>query len=102
MDADEHVRADWDLDRDYSTLKGADVAGNSVTARVSSNGCTTKDFISADVRKTGDDRFSVGFHREKQDFCRAMLPDGVALTWSFAELGIPDGAEVKVRNPIGN
>ncbi len=94
--------ANWDLDREYSKLKGADVASDSVMARVSSNGCTTKDFIGADVRKTGEDRFSVGFYREKQDFCRALLPEGVALTWSFAELGIPDGAEVKVRNPISN
>ncbi|WP_370235315.1 MULTISPECIES: hypothetical protein [Henriciella] len=102
VDADEHVRADWDLDRSYGTLKGADVSANTVMARVSSNGCTTKDFIGTDVRKTGEDRFSVGFFREKEDYCRAYLPEGVALTWSFSELGIPDGAEVKIRNKVSN
>ena len=103
IDTDEdELRADWDMGHDYGTLKGADVSANSVTARVSSNGCTNKDFIGTNVRKTGDDSFSVGFYREKQDYCRAMLPDGVALTWSFEELGIPEGAEVRVRNKISN
>ena len=99
---EEHVRSEWGSGHDYGTLKGADVSGNAVTVRVSSNGCTTKEFIGADVRKLASDRFSVGFYREKEDYCRATLPDGVALTWSFAELGIPEGAEVKVRNAVGN
>ena len=98
VDADDHVASNWDMDRDYGSLKGADVAAN----QVSSNGCTTKDFIGADVRKQGEDRFSVGFFREKEDYCRAYLPEGVALTWSFEELGIPDGAEVTVRNKIAS
>ena len=102
VDADDDVHTNWDMHRDYGTLKGADIGTDFVMARVSSNGCTTKDFIGTDVRKTGDDSFSVGFYREKQDFCRAMLPEGIALTWSFAELGIPEGAEVRVRNEISN
>lgn len=102
VDGDHDVHSNWDMDRDYGTLKGADVSANAVTARVTSNGCTTKDFIGTDVRKSGDDSFTVGFFREKQDYCRAMLPDGVALTWSFEELGIPEGAEVRVRNKISN
>ena len=103
IDADEkQLASDWNIDRDYGALKGADVTGNAVTVRVSSNGCTTKDFINADVRRTGEDRFSIGFYREKEDFCRANLPEGVALTWDFSELGIPDGADVSVRNTVRN
>ena len=68
--------ANWDLDREYEILKAADVSGNTVTARVKSNGCTTKEFIDADVRKMNDNRFSVGFHRERPDYCRALLEDG--------------------------
>lgn len=103
IDADERqLGSDWNIDRDYGTLKGADVSGNAVTVRVSSNGCTTKDFINADVRRMGEDRFSVGFYREKQDYCRANMPDGVALTWRFSELGIPEGADVSVRNTVRN
>ncbi|MGB3625434.1 MAG: hypothetical protein WA989_06395 [Henriciella sp.] len=102
VDGDDDVHTNWDMGHSYGTLKGADVSANSITARVSSNGCTTKDFIGTDVRRMGDDRFSVGFVREKDDYCRAMLPEGIALTWSFAELGIPEGAEVKIRNEISN
>ena len=67
VDADEHVRADWDGHRSYGELMGADVANNTVTARVTTNGCTTKDFIGVDVDKTGDNRFSVGFYRVLDD-----------------------------------
>ncbi|WP_143435391.1 ubiquitin family protein [Henriciella aquimarina] len=103
VDADEHdLGTDWDSHPSYGTLKAADVTADSVTVRVTSNGCTSKDFIGTDVRRMGEERFSVGFYREKEDYCRANLPDGVALTWSFAELGIPDGAEVKVCNTISN
>ena len=101
VDADEHTSSSWDMDRDYGSLKGAEVSANQITARVSSNGCTTKDFIGTDVRKSGEDSFTVGFYREKQDYCRANLPDGVALSWSFEELGIPNGADVSVRNRVG-
>ncbi len=102
VDADEHVRADWDGHRSYGELMGADVANNTVTARVTTNGCTTKDFIGVDVDKTGDNRFSVGFYRERQDYCEAYMPEGVALSWTFAELGIPEGAAVRIRNDISN
>ncbi|WP_300390491.1 hypothetical protein [Henriciella sp.] len=103
IDAEEGVlHENWDGAHTYGPLKGADVSAQTVTIRVTSNGCTTKDFIGADVRKTGSDRFSVGFYREKEDYCRANLPDGVALTWDFAELGIPEGADVSVRNSVRN
>lgn len=102
VDADEHVRADWDGHRSYGELMGADVANGVVTARVTSNGCTTKEFIGTDVDKTGDNRFTVGFFREREDYCKAYLPDGVALSWTFEELGIPQDAAVRIRNDIAN
>lgn len=102
VDADEHVRADWGGDRSYGELMGADVTNGIITARVTSNGCTTKDFIGADVDKTGDNRFSVGFYRERQDYCEAYVPEGVELSWTFEELGIPQDAAVRIRNDISN
>ena len=102
VDADEHVRADWSSDRSYGELMGADVTNGIVTARVTSNGCTTRDFIGADIDKTGDNRFSVGFYRERQDYCEAYMPEGVELSWTFEELGIPQSAAVRIRNDISN
>ena len=85
VDADEHTSSSWDMDRDYGSLKGAEVSANQITARVSSNGCTTKDFIGTDVRKSGEDSFTVGFYREKQDYCRANLPDGRSSAFRMAQ-----------------
>ena len=102
VDADEHVRSDWEGSRNYGELMGADVANGVVTARVTSNGCTTKDFIGTDIDKTGDNRFAVGFYRERQDYCEAYMPEGVALSWTFEELGIPQDAAVRIRNEVSN
>ena len=102
VDADDDVHSNWDMHHDYGALKGADIGPDFVMARVSSNGCTTKDFIGADVDKTGDNRFSVGFYRERQDYCEAYVPEGVELSWTFEELGIPQDAAVRIRNDISN
>jgi hypothetical protein len=102
VDADDHVRADWTGGGNYGELMGAEIANNQITVRVTSNGCTTKDFIGADVDKTGDNRFAVGFYRAREDYCKAYLPEGVELSWTFAELGIPNGAAVRIRNDVRN
>ena len=102
VDADEHMRAEWNDDHAYGELMGVDVNASAITARVTSNGCTTKEFVAADVDKTGSNRFAVGFYRARQDYCEAYMPDGVELSWTFAELGIPDGAEVRIQNEVSN
>ena len=82
IDADEEdLHSELAISPHYGTIKAADITGDTVTVRVSSNGCTTKEFIGTDVRRMNGDRFSVGFYREKEDYCRANLPDGVALSW---------------------
>jgi hypothetical protein len=100
IDTDDDGIAGFDDDRGYGTIRAASVGPDRVTARVASNGCTSKDTIRPDIRKTGDNQFTLGLKRVREDYCKALLPDGVELTWAFEELGIPDGAQVILLNRI--
>ncbi len=92
----------WD-DDDFGGLLGAEVSarGPEVMIIAHSNGCTDKqDFVPV-VRDRGNDRFDVGFRRIKDDRCKALVPDGRRMSWSFAELGVPRDARVFLMNRVG-
>ncbi len=98
---DDHFGTSYDGHHSgYGTVFAADVSASSVAFLVTSNGCTERDFFDVDVEKEDDNAFEIGVRRIRQDHCKAIVPDGVQVAWSFAELGIPDGAEVTVRNQV--
>ena len=102
VDAD--VReSEWGARGDFGYLYGAEVSGRDpeITIIARSNGCTEKGDFDFVVRDRGDDEFDVGFRRERQDNCKALVPEGRRMTWSFAELGIPRQARVMILNPVG-
>lgn len=101
VDAD--VRDSWDHRGDYGSIYGAEVAVRDaeVTIVAHSNGCTQKEDFRFDVNDRGDDRFDVGFRRERDDNCKAFAPEGRRMTWTFAELGLPRNASVFILNPVG-
>jgi hypothetical protein len=104
VDAD--VKEDWDSARKggFDLVYGAEVTvfgpEPSVTITAHSNGCTNETQFSPTVTNTGD-QWRVGFRRTTEDRCRALVPEGKKLTWSFAQLGIPNGVQVRVANPVG-
>ncbi|MGX6647453.1 hypothetical protein ACWCOP_05875 [Maricaulaceae bacterium MS644] len=75
--------------------------GPSVRIRVPSNGCTTKDSFFPEVTGAANAgwAFDLALIRVHPDDCRAMLPTGVELSWTKDELGLPDGASLRVINP---
>ncbi len=90
-----------DFDDDSSFTRTGDIMGSvvdsrgvSITAR--SNGCTDKSYYAVDIDRD-DGRYEVSFDRVREDHCRALLRDGVELTWSYPELGIPEGAPVIIK-----
>ena len=102
VDAD--VReSEWGARGDFGYLYGAEVSGRDpeITIIARSNGCTEKGDFDFVVRDRGDDEFDVRFRRERQDNCKALVPEGRRMTWSFAELGIPRQARVMILNPVG-
>ncbi len=90
---------DFDF-HDAQSLSGAVVQANQIMITVSSNGCTDKSFIDADVERDGKNHFEVEFERIREDHCRALMREGKTLTYTFKELGIPDGSTVEIKNQV--
>lgn len=101
VDADEgDITTGFSHDGDLGTVYGATVFNDRVTFRVTSNGCTNESYFDTDVDSRSGNRFAVSIDRTRADNCRARLPEGVEVSYSFAELGLPDGADVTVLNPV--
>jgi len=92
-----HVSTQFGLE----DLRAVDIAGGAVTVRMDSNGCTNKETVDVDVDQDGRNEYELAFERIKEDHCKAYFPNGVELTWTYEELGIPTGAYVRVLNDIG-
>lgn len=92
----------WHSD-DYGYLYGAEISqrGPEITITAHSNGCTDKSDFDVDVDARGDDRFHIGFSRAEPDNCKALVPEGRRMTWTYEELGIPRNATVLITNPVG-
>lgn len=93
----------WDRGGDFGFVYGAEVSvrGPEVTIIAHSNGCTQKEDFRHVVRDRGDNEYDVGFRRDRPDNCKALVPDGRRMTWTFAELGLPRDASVEILNPVG-
>jgi hypothetical protein len=102
---DAEVERDWDSGHGKAGLVYAAEVGlraPEVTVTVHSNGCTQREHFRADVKRHGQpDSYTVTFHRVQEDFCKALVLDGVRLTWTYAELGLPQDAQVIVGNRVG-
>jgi len=103
VDADVQ-EADWNGYRNSGLLYGAEVSArgpSEVSIMAHSNGCTQKEHFHADVDRQDGDRYRVRFERTTQDNCKALVPEGKRMTWSFSELGIPSDAQVVIANRVG-
>jgi len=80
------------------TLRAFRFEGGALIARVDSNGCTSAaDFA---VELDGDAPVEATLIRRSPDNCKALVPDGVELRWSYADLGLDAGQAVRMRNPV--
>lgn len=84
----------------YGYVYAANVTPETIAFTVSDNGCTDKSFFDINVRKVEDNEFKVALERVRQDHCKAFNPDGKTVSWTFRELGIPDGAQITVLNGV--
>lgn len=99
-DDDVDVEMGWNIDDPRpGALYAAAVADDEIIIRVRSYGCTEKGDFDVDVDREGR-RYDVAFDRDRRDRCEDDVPGGVELRYSFAELGIPSGAAVKIENPV--
>ena len=81
-------------------IYGAEIKDSQVLVRVPSNGCTEKGHFGFEVENEDDKGFTVEFTRVKADSCKAFVPEGTVLSYSFEELRVPASAELLVLNPL--
>jgi hypothetical protein len=79
-------------------IREARFADGALVARVDSNGCTqASDF---EVSVSDGSPTEITLRRTKQDLCKALVPNGVELRWTYANLGLEPGTPARILNPL--
>jgi hypothetical protein len=79
-------------------VRKVDFDGQRLTVVVGSNGCT--EASSFEVRIKDTDPAELSLIRRAPDLCKAIVREGVAVSWTYAELGLNTGQHVRVLNPV--
>ena len=67
--------------------------------RADSNGCTDVSDFSVELTAAADGWTEAAVIRTDPDLCKALVPDGVEVSWSFSELGVEPGTPLRLLNP---
>lgn len=87
-------------------LRAAEVKEHKISIKVNSGGCTDRDSVKLVLNKIGlmDNQvpiYEAVFFRQKPDFCKAFLPDGVTLTYDLEkDFGLKMPYMIHVKNPV--
>jgi hypothetical protein len=79
-------------------VRKVDFDGQRLNVVVGSNGCT--EASSFEVKIKDGDPAELSLTRRTPDLCKALVREGVTVSWTYAELGLESGAAVRVLNPI--
>ncbi len=85
---------------DLEEVMAVEATNAGVTLTVPTGGCTQKsDFeVSSSPIKNG--QASVEFRRLFRDTCKGFFPEGLKLQFTWADLKLPEGTKLTVKNPI--
>lgn len=100
--SEKDVVVSWSSDRTAPALeavRAARIADGRLTVRVESNGCTDASHFAVDLTPAGDGWTDIVLRRNAEDLCKALVPDGVEVSWSLTELGLEPGAPARLVNP---
>ncbi|WP_312598181.1 hypothetical protein [Brevundimonas sp.] len=79
-------------------IREARFVDGALVVRVDSNGCTqASDF---EVAVADNTPVEITLRRTKQDLCKALVPNGVELRWTYADLGLDAGTPARILNPL--
>lgn len=79
-------------------VRKVDFDGQRLNVVVGSNGCT--ETSSFEVKIKDGDPAELALTRRTPDLCKALVAEGVTVSWTYAELGLERGQPVRVLNPI--
>ena len=73
-------------------------AGIAVT--VATGGCTKKADFEVSASAAVDGKAAIELHRTKPEHCKGNFPDGLKLQYTWADLNLPEGTQLTVKNPV--
>jgi len=79
-------------------VRKVDFDGQRLSVVVGSNGCT--EASSFEVKIKDADPAELSLIRRAPDLCKAVVREGVVVSWTYAELGLNTGQHVRVLNPV--
>ena len=79
-------------------VRKVDFDGQRLSVVVGSNGCTEASSFEVKIKDT--DPAELSLIRRAPDLCKAIVREGVAVSWTYAELGLNTGQHVRVLNPV--
>lgn len=79
-------------------VRKVDFDGQRLNVVVGSNGCT--EASSFEVRIKDGDPAELTLTRRSPDLCKALVPEGKTVSWTYEELGLERGQPVRVLNPL--
>ncbi len=79
-------------------VRKVDFDGQRLNVVVGSDGCT--ETSSFEVKIKDGEPAELTLTRRTPDLCKALVPEGVTVSWTYAELGLEPGQPVRVLNPI--
>ena len=79
-------------------VRKVDFDGQRLTVVVGSNGCTEASSFEVKIKDT--DPAELSLIRRTPDLCKALVREGVTVSWTYAELGLQPGDAVRVLNPV--
>lgn len=80
-------------------VRQAWIADGRLVVRVDSNGCTDAADFAVDLAPASDGWTEIALRRTDADLCKALVPDGVEVSWSLSELGVEPGTQTRLVNP---
>lgn len=98
-DKDVVVRFSDQAPPSLETVRSARIEDGRLIVRVESNGCTDVADFAVDLAPASDGWTEVALRRTDADLCKALVPDGVEVSWSLSELGVEPGTQARLVNP---
>lgn len=90
-------------ERTVERLIGFRHTDDKLIIRVKSGGCTQKEHFKVEINSgfTGMSPVFATVYRLTPDHCKANIPNGIEVEFTFEELGLPDDTDIIVVNPVG-
>lgn len=86
--------------RELEGVHGARFERERAVVRVTSNGCTQTEHFRVEIVDGAEGAGEIALVRETPDHCRALVADGVEVSWTYDELGLSRGAALVLANPL--